>query len=214
MSKPQEFVYHASWFLPTLFLSVFRCLPVEKLTDQLLQHHRRLGYLDFITLLELGTLRAGLKPDILLPQKAGGQNRGGRVLGKLIAPVDEHGDFGLVGVAVEPDFGHPAHYHAGTLHRRAHLEAADVVELRGKPIDFVHIERAQVPDFQGQDQQSGQPRRDKYSHPQVQRGALHQPSPRNMNAVNTKSSANTASDEVTTVRVVAPDTPSAVGGAS
>jgi hypothetical protein len=35
-----------------------------------------------------------------------------------------------------------------------------------------------------------------------------------MIAVNTKSSIKIASDDVTTVRVVAPDTPSAVGGAS
>ena len=38
--------------------------------------------------------------------------------------------------------------------------------------------------------------------------------PLNMNAVSTKSSARIASDEVTTVRVVARDTPSAVGAAS
>ena len=34
-----------------------------------------------------------------------------------------------------------------------------------------------------------------------------------MNVVRTTSSANIANDELTTVRVVAPDTPSAVGGA-
>ena len=38
--------------------------------------------------------------------------------------------------------------------------------------------------------------------------------PRNMNTVSTKSSARMASAELTTVRVVAPDTPSAVGCAS
>jgi hypothetical protein len=35
-----------------------------------------------------------------------------------------------------------------------------------------------------------------------------------MNAVKMKSSINMASDDSTTVRVVAPETPSAVGGAS
>jgi hypothetical protein len=35
-----------------------------------------------------------------------------------------------------------------------------------------------------------------------------------MNEVNKKSRPSMASEEVTTVRVVAPDTPSAVGGAS
>jgi hypothetical protein len=35
-----------------------------------------------------------------------------------------------------------------------------------------------------------------------------------MNEVSRKSSPNIASDDVTTVRVVAPETPSAVGGAS
>ena len=46
---------------------------------------------------------------------------------------------------------------------------------------------------------------------EVGAGAVHQLSPRNIKTVMTKSRIRTLSDEITTVRVVALDTPSAVG---
>ena len=51
---------------------------------------------------------------------------------------------------------------------------------------------------------------DEDADPEVDRGTIHT-APRNMKAVMTKSSARMASEEITTVRVVAVDTPSAVG---
>jgi hypothetical protein len=50
----------------------------------------------------------------------------------------------------------------------------------------------------------------KNADPEVENGTVHEV-PRNMNEVRTKSSARIASAEVTTVRVIARDTPSAVG---
>ena len=56
---------------------------------------------------------------------------------------------------------------------------------------------------------------DKNSDPEIDRGAVHPPLPPvNMSAVRTKSSASMASEDITTVRVVARETPSAVGAAS
>ena len=50
-------------------------------------------------------------------------------------------------------------------------------------------------------------------HPKIKQLATHQ-TPRNMNEVNTKSSARMASAEYTTVRLIELETPSAVGTAS
>ena len=72
---------------------------------------------------------------------------------------------------------------------------------------------AMLPTFIARIEQRADAGADEQSDPQVERRAFHQ-IPRNMNAVSMKSSPSIASDEVTTVRVVAPETPSAVGGAS
>ena len=70
-----------------------------------------------------------------------------------------------------------------------------------------------VADLHREHQQRADAGADEQSDPQVERRAFHH-TPRNMNEVKMKSRPSIASDEVTTVRVVAPDTPSAVGGAS
>ncbi len=123
-------------------------------------------------------------------------------------------DDGFVGLGVEADAIDAPDDHARGLDRRAQLQAADIVEARIEPVAWDRVERSEVPDLQREEHDRGQPDRHENADPQVDRGAIHAPIPLNMNTVRMKSSARIASEASTTVRVVAEDTPSAVGLAS
>ena len=111
--------------------------------------------------------------------------------------------------------GDAADHHARALHRAAHLEAADVGELGVDLVGLVGGEAREVADLEREEDERGESYDDEDSDPQIDHRAVHQLLPPvNINAVRTKSSARMASDEVTTVRVVARETPSAVGTAS
>src|SRR5258708_31733499 len=120
---------------------------------------------------------------------------------------------GTKGLVVKRHVGHAPDHYSRTFHRRARLQSADIVEFGIHLVGVGDAEPAHVSNLERQDQQRADAGTDEQSHPQVEHRAFHH-TPRNMNAVNTKSRPRMASDDVTTVRVVAPDTPSAVGGAS
>ena len=130
----------------------------------------------------------------------------------LIVDAQRHQRF--VGLGVETYGFDAADHDPGRLHRRAQLEAADVVEARLESISGRVVERQQVADLERHEQDRAEADRDEDADPEVDCRTIHWPPPRNMNTVMTKSSARIASDDMTTVRVVAIDTPSAVGLAS
>jgi hypothetical protein len=76
------------------------------------------------------------------------------------------------------------------------------------------IQRKQISHLQRQEENCAKPNGDENADPEIDCGTIHEPIPLNMNTVNTKSSARIANEDTTTVRVVALETPSAVGFAS
>jgi hypothetical protein len=72
---------------------------------------------------------------------------------------------------------------------------------------------ARLPTFSARNNTARQADRHEDTDPEVEHSTVH-PLPLNMKDVSTKSSARMASAEVTTVRVIARDTPSAVGAES
>src|SRR5688572_6869787 len=205
-----------SGLLPGLFLG----LAEQELADELLQHHGRLADLDAVARGEHLLVPARFQPDVGLAEQARGEDRRGRVLGELVALVERERDTRLVALVVEVDLVYAAHEHAGAAHRAAHLEAADVVEAHLDGVGLRGALGAEVADLEGEDQQRGETRRHEGAEPQVYRRSFHrlclgcQSSPRSMTAVSIRSRARITRAEVTTVRVVARETPSAVGGAS
>src|SRR5262249_16279278 len=134
---------------------------------------------------------------------------------ELILPIDVERDEGLEAFVVEPHVRHPPDDHPRALDRRPDLQPANVSKLGLHLICLGGREGGQIAHLEAKKQQPAKPRSDEDADPQVDAGAFHFALPPvNMSAVSMKSSARMASDEVTTVRVVAPDTPSAVGGAS
>src|SRR5688500_17817842 len=192
----------------------FGGLAVEELADQLLEDDRRLRELQRFAVGEIGAVAARFEPDVLLTEQPGGQYRCGGVFRKLEFLFDRELDARVEARVVEPDRRHAPDDDPCALHRRARLQSADVVEIG---IDRVALaaetDARDVADFHGEHQQRSDTGADEESDPQVEFGAIHQ-IPRNMNEVSRKSRPSIASDDVTTVRVVAPETPSAVGGAS
>src|SRR5260363_448227 len=140
-------------------------------------------------------IAAGRNADILLAEQASGQNFCCTVARKLITLINIEPHPGLITGVVELNARDAPDAHPRAFDRRAGFKAADIVEC-----EFERISARERPA-----QQRRQP-----SSP-VSFFSFHCP---NMSAVNTKSSPNTASDENTTVRVVARATPSGVGFAS
>ncbi|MGN8554519.1 UNVERIFIED_CONTAM: superoxide dismutase family protein, partial [Microbacterium sp. SLM126] len=66
-----------------------------------------------------------------------------------------------------------ADHHAGALDRRARLEPADVVELRGHRVGFLERQAAHVPGLQRQEQQGRKAQHHEQPHPVVERIFLH-----------------------------------------
>jgi len=98
----------------------------------------------------------------------------------------------------------------GTFDRAAHFQAANVIKFRLQYIGFAEIAGGEVAHFQRQEKQRHHADGNKEADPEVEYRPIHQRL-RNMKEVRTKSRARMASAEVTTVRVMARDTPSAVG---
>ena len=107
----------------------------------------------------------------------------------------------------------PADDNARALYRTTHFQSADVIKLGSQLIRFGKVGRGKVPYPQRQKQHPGETDRHEETNPQIKQPTTHQ-APRNINEVNTKSSARIASAEYTTVRLIEPETPSAVGMAS
>ncbi len=132
-----------------------------------------------------------------------------------LALVDLQAHPGLESLIVELNIVDPPHHHAGAFDRGPDLEAADIFEVGVDLVAVGQVDAAGVPHLEPQYQQSNYTRGDEYPDPKVHYAAFHECyTPLNMKAVRMKSKARIARDDVTTVRVVAPETPSAVGGAS
>src|SRR5581483_619906 len=187
-----------------------RSLGKEELTDELLQHDGRLGMGDAPAIGEHLRIAPGIEPDVHLAQQTRRQDGGDRVLGELVAAVDVHGDERLVGLAIELDRLHPPDRHPRGFHGGPELETADILEVRFEAIAGRRADRREVADLEREKDDRADPDGDENADPEVDRGAIHTPSPRNMKTVSTKSSARMTSEEATTVRVVALETPSAV----
>src|SRR5690606_30632748 len=115
-----------------------------------------------------------------------------------------------VGIGVEAAVVDAPDHHAGALDRCAHLEAGDVVELSAHDIGAGQVHAGDIHHAQREKEQRPDADENEDPDPQVERGTAHDV-PRNMNEVSTKSSARMASAELTTVRVIAREMPSAVG---
>src|SRR5262249_27350838 len=187
----------------------------QELADQFLDHHGRLRLGDPIAIGQHLRIAARIEPDVDLSEQSRGIDRGDGVPAELVLIVDTHGYHGIVGLGVEAHLLDPSDDHAGGLHRRPQLQAADVLEVRFDTVARRPVERQQISYLEGEEQNGAEADRHENAHPEVDRGAVHTlRAPRNMNTVMTKSSARMASEEMTTVRVVALATPSAVGFAS
>src|SRR5262249_7791616 len=140
-----------------------------------------------------------------------------RVLGELVALVELQHHPRLEALVVEADVLDAPDQDAGATHRSPHLQAADVVEARFHAVGLLGALGAEVAHLEREHHERHEARRDEGAEPEIDRRSFHrwrQWSARSMNAVSTKSRARIMRAEVTTVRVVAPETPSAVGGAS
>src|SRR5882672_5425821 len=118
----------ASKFL--LFSLSLRGFIVQELTNQIFQHDRGLREFKGIAAFQVDRIAPGRKADVLLAEQSRSHYLGGTVLGKLKAAVDVEGHHRLEAFVVEMDLADPADDHAGTFHRRADLQTADVFEFR------------------------------------------------------------------------------------
>src|SRR5262249_52710062 len=118
-----------SAFHPLLLAVSLGGLIVQELTDEIFQHHRRLGELERVAALQVRRVAARGDADVLLAEQPRGEYLRRAVLWKPEAVVDVHGDHGLEGLVVEPDVADATDDHAGALHRSADLQSADVLEL-------------------------------------------------------------------------------------
>ncbi len=156
---------------------------------------------------------ARVEADVHLAEQSRRQDRRDRVARELIAAVDLHRYARLIGLRIERDPLHATDDDTRRLDRRAQLEAADVVERRLQMVARGATDRREVADLERQECDRSDADDDEDADPQIDCRAVHTPMPRNMKTVRTKSSARMASELATTVRVVAVDTPSAVGRA-
>src|SRR5690606_28708278 len=152
--------------------------------------------------------------DIFFAQHAGRLDRCDAVLGNVVDTVIDmqfhpcaHAD------RVEVNAGNAADQHAGDGHLAAFGQSADVIEVGRQLVAagaFLHGQPADLDAQPGHRQDAGQ---HEGTDNDFDIACLHQSTP-NMTAVSRKSSASTASDEYTTVRVVAAAMPSEVGTTS
>ena len=99
------------------------------------------------------------------------------------------------------------------LDRRAQLQSADIFERGLEAIAGRAAEGDEIADLEREEENRGNADRNEDPDPEIDRVPA-QDTPLNMKTVSTKSSARIASELSTTVRVVALETPSAVGFAS
>src|SRR5260221_251521 len=126
-----------------------------------------------VAVLQHHAVAARFEPDVLLAEDAGGEDLRGGVARKLVLVAEIDGNDGLVGLVVEADVGDAPDHDAGALHRRAHLEAADVAELG---LYLVHLrgrERSEVADLQGEEQEPRDAGDDEGPDPEVNGRAVH-----------------------------------------
>src|SRR6267143_1018098 len=146
---------------------------VQELTNQILQHDSGLREFEGIAVLQVGRIAPGRKADVLFAEQSRGHYLGGTVLGKLKAAVDVEGHHRLEAFVVEMDLADPADDHAGTFHRRADLQTADVFEFR---LNLIHIrrrKRGEVRHLQRKKQHRADADHREDPHPQVQLFARH-----------------------------------------
>src|SRR5205814_1560837 len=98
--------YEASFGVPA------GCLVEHELSNQFLEHYRRLGLGDAAAVGEHLRVAAGIEADVHLAEQARRQDGRYRILAELIALVDLDVHQGLVGFRVEPDLLHPPDHHA------------------------------------------------------------------------------------------------------
>ena len=120
---------------------------------------------------------AWVQADVLVAQQSGGEDLGRGVLRKLDVLIDLHRHDALEGLGVELDALDATDRDAGAAHRRARLQAADIVEARTDAIAGALTEARKVGGLQGQEQQAG----DAQHHEQTDHGfdtlPAHHPAP-------------------------------------
>src|SRR5690349_3432772 len=98
-----------------------RRLVEQELTDQLLEHDRRLRLGDHAAVREHLRIAAGVEADVHLAEQPRRENRGDRVLAELITLVDRHRHDGAIHCRIEAHALDPPDDDARGLHRRAQL---------------------------------------------------------------------------------------------
>jgi hypothetical protein len=138
---------------------------LHELADQPLDRQRALGELELVAALEHLLLAAGLDRDVLIAEQALGMDRRRGVDRQLeiLLHIERHARAQPV---VERDVPHLPDRHAGDRHRRARLQAADLVE-RGVQLEAAAPGIAHATDLDRQISDGGEAERYEQADDQV-----------------------------------------------
>src|SRR4030042_576165 len=151
-------------------LPVASNLAVNILTDQLFPLYGRFSRTDLAAMRDALFRVSGGELDELVADDALGADGGNGVITQLGARLQSQNQLGLVARTQLNGF-HPAHLHPGHFHRGSHLEAGDVLKLRGDLI--AAAPDLHLPQVNGQVGQARQAQQDEEPHHQFQVSPFH-----------------------------------------